>query len=74
MEFVDDLDGKMHDSLPCVSFKIVKWPMPLDWAINILPYCIKMELIGKIGMQLCENISTLPCVRSISGRSESIWW
>ena len=39
----DDDDGN--------NFNIVKWPMPLEWAINILSYCIKMELIGNLSME-----------------------
>ena len=51
------------------NFEIVKWPMPLDRALNILSYCIQMEFIGNVSVELCEDISTLPHVRSISGRS-----
>ena len=64
-------NGNARQSAVC---QLQNCKMALDRAINILPYCIKMELIDKIGMQLCENISALPCVRSISGRSMSIWW
>ena len=50
------------------NFEIVKWLMPLEWAINIFFYSIKMEFIGNLGMELCKDM-TLPYVRSTSGRS-----
>ena len=48
--------------------EIVKWPTPRGQAINIL-LLNKMPFVGNLGMELCEDISTLLCVRSTSGRS-----
>ena len=51
------------------NLEVVKWPMPLQLAINILSYCRKMEFVLNLGMELCEDIQTLQCVRSTFGRS-----
>ena len=49
------------------NFEIAKWSTSQERAINILFYCIKIEFIGNLGMELSEDISTLPCARSMSG-------
>ena len=56
----NDNDGNNNET--------AKWPTPLHRTINIVFYCIKMEFIGNLGMELCEDILTLPCVRSTSGK------
>ena len=61
----DDDDGS--------NFEIVKWPTPPERAIIILSYCIKMELIGNLRVELCEDMSSLPYVRSTSGKSVSVF-
>ena len=62
----DKLFGGDDDYLN--NSEIVKWPTPRDQAINTL-LLNKNVVCGNLGMELCEDISTLLCVRSTSGRS-----
>ena len=47
------------------NFKIVKWSTSLERVVHILFDCIEMDFMGRLGTELCEDISTLPCVRSV---------